>query len=67
MYLNFSFLGYIYIKNISDKPVSNPEERVGVGQLIHCRIMKIDVERFSVDCTSKSSDLLDKNHEWRYL
>ncbi|KAJ8923462.1 hypothetical protein NQ315_002021 [Exocentrus adspersus] len=57
--------GYIYIKNISDKPVSNPEERVGVGQLIHCRIMKIDVERFSVDCTSKSSDLLDKNHEWR--
>ncbi|CAH0563642.1 unnamed protein product [Brassicogethes aeneus] len=57
--------GYIYIKNISDKSVSNPEERVGVGQLIHCRITKIDVERFSVDCTSKSSDLLDKNHEWR--
>ncbi|XP_060521956.1 transcription elongation factor SPT6 isoform X2 [Cylas formicarius] len=57
--------GYIYIKNLSDKSVSNPEERVGVGQLIHCRIMKIDVERFSVDCTSKSSDLLDKNHEWR--
>ncbi|KAL1488885.1 hypothetical protein ABEB36_014678 [Hypothenemus hampei] len=57
--------GYIYIKNLSDKSVSNPEERVGVGQLIHCRIMKIDVERFSVDCTSKSSDLLDNNHEWR--
>jgi transcription elongation factor SPT6 len=57
--------GYIYIRNISDKNVSNPEERVGIGQLIHCRIMKIDVERFSVDCTSKSSDLLDKNHEWR--
>ncbi|XP_066246684.1 transcription elongation factor SPT6 [Euwallacea similis] len=57
--------GYIYIKNLSDKMVSNPEERVGVGQLIHCRITKIDVERFSVDCTSKSSDLLDKNHEWR--
>ncbi|ENN77904.1 hypothetical protein YQE_05581, partial [Dendroctonus ponderosae] len=57
--------GYIYIKNLSDKTVSNPEERVGIGQLIHCRIIKIDVERFSVDCTSKSSDLLDKNHEWR--
>ncbi|KAL3272900.1 hypothetical protein HHI36_014360 [Cryptolaemus montrouzieri] len=57
--------GYIYIKNISDKQVANPEDRVKVGQLIHCRIMKIDVERFSVDCTSKSSDLLDKNHEWR--
>lgn len=66
MLTNNSFVvGYIYIKNISDKTVSNPEERVGIGQLIHCRIMKIDVERFSVDCTSKSSDLLDKNHEWR--
>lgn len=57
--------GYIHIKNLSDKHVSNPEERVGVGQLIHCRIIKIDVERFSVDCTSRSSDLSDKNHEWR--
>lgn len=57
--------GYIHIKNLSDKHVSNPEERVGIGQLIHCRIIKIDVERFSVDCTSKSSDLADKNHEWR--
>ncbi|CAH1116319.1 unnamed protein product [Phaedon cochleariae] len=63
--LDNGILGYIYIKNISDKPVSNPEERVGIGQIIHCRILKIDVERFSVDCTSKSSDLLDKNHEWR--
>ncbi|XP_056634239.1 transcription elongation factor SPT6 [Diorhabda sublineata] len=63
--LDNGILGYIFIKNISDKPVANPEERVGVGQLIHCRITKIDVERFSVDCTSKSSDLLDKNHEWR--
>ncbi|XP_017776397.1 PREDICTED: transcription elongation factor SPT6 isoform X2 [Nicrophorus vespilloides] len=57
--------GYIHIKNLSDKHVANPEDRVGIGQLIHCRIIKIDVERFSVDCTSKSSDLSDKNHEWR--
>lgn len=57
--------GYIHIKNLSDKHVANPEERVKVSQLIHCRIIKIDVERFSVDCTSKSSDLADKNHEWR--
>ncbi|XP_050511669.1 transcription elongation factor SPT6 isoform X2 [Diabrotica virgifera virgifera] len=63
--LDNGILGYIYIKNISDKPVANPEERVGIGQLIHCRIIKIDVEKFSVDCTSKSSDLADKNHEWR--
>ncbi|XP_022911236.2 transcription elongation factor SPT6 isoform X1 [Onthophagus taurus] len=57
--------GYIHIKNLSDKHVSNPEERVEIGQLIHCRMTKIDVDRFSVDCTSKSSDLADKNNEWR--
>ncbi|XP_034935114.1 transcription elongation factor SPT6-like [Chelonus insularis] len=57
--------GYIHIKNLSDKHVKNPEERVTVGQSIHCRIIKIDVERFSVECTSKSSDLADKEHKWR--
>lgn len=57
--------GFIHIKNLSDKHVLNPEDRVQIGQAIHVRIIKIDVERFSVDCSSKSSDLMDKNHEWR--
>ncbi|XP_017879018.1 transcription elongation factor SPT6-like [Ceratina calcarata] len=57
--------GYIHVKNLSDKHVANPEERVRVGQVIHCRITKIEVDRFSVECTSKTSDLLDENHEWR--
>ncbi|KAK0178826.1 hypothetical protein PV327_007674 [Microctonus hyperodae] len=57
--------GYIHIKHLSDKHVANPEERVSIGQIIHCRIIKIEVDRFSVECTSKSSDLADKNHEWR--
>ena len=57
--------GYIHIKNLSDKHVANPEERVGIGQIIHCRIIKIEVERFGVECTSKSSDLADRKHEWR--
>ncbi|XP_078047458.1 transcription elongation factor SPT6 isoform X1 [Augochlora pura] len=57
--------GYIHIKNLSDRHVANPEERVSIGQIIHCRIIKIEVDRFSVECTSKSSDLADKNHEWR--
>lgn len=57
--------GFIHIKNLSDKHVLNPEDRVQTGQAIHVRIIKIDVERFSVDCSSKSSDLMDKNHEWR--
>ncbi|XP_068633718.1 transcription elongation factor SPT6 [Battus philenor] len=57
--------GYIHIKNLSDRHVTDPTERVRIGQTVHCRVLKIDVERFSVDCTSKSSDLLDKNNEWR--
>lgn len=57
--------GFIHIKNLSDKHVKNPEERVQKQQTIHVRITKIDVERFSVDCTSKSTDLMDKNHDWR--
>lgn len=57
--------GYIHIKNLSDKHVTNPEERVRVGNRIHCRLIKIETERFSVEATSKSSDLADKNQEWR--
>lgn len=57
--------GFIHLKNLSDKHVKHPEERVQIGQAIHCRIIKIDPERFSVDCSSKSSDLLDRNGEWR--
>ncbi|XP_037868375.1 transcription elongation factor SPT6 [Bombyx mori] len=57
--------GYIHIKNLSDRHVTDPTERVRIGQTVHCRVIKIDVERFSVDCTSKSSDLLDKNNEWK--
>ncbi|XP_072949426.1 transcription elongation factor SPT6 [Epargyreus clarus] len=57
--------GYIHIKNLSDRHVTDPTERVRIGQLVQCRILKIDVERFSVDCSSKTSDLRDKNNEWR--
>ena len=31
---------------------------------LHCRIVKIDIERFRTDLTCKSSDLQDKNGEW---
>ncbi|XP_030381643.1 transcription elongation factor SPT6 [Scaptodrosophila lebanonensis] len=57
--------GFIHIKNLSDKQVRNPEERVRVGQMIHVRIIKIDIDRFSVDCSSKTADLKDVNNEWR--
>lgn len=57
--------GYVHIKNLSDSRVTDPTQRVQRGQLVHSRITKIDVERFSVEATCKSSDLIDKNHEWR--
>ncbi len=58
--------GYIHLKNLSDKHVTDPEERVRFGQVIHARIMKIDVLKFSVEATSKASDLNDANNKWRY-
>lgn len=63
--LDNGITGFIHIKNLSDKHVKNPEERVQVGQMVHVRVTKIDVERFQADCSSKTSDLLDRNHEWR--
>ncbi|XP_064461195.1 transcription elongation factor SPT6-like [Ornithodoros turicata] len=57
--------GFILTKFISDKKVTNPEERVQVGMILHCRITKIDIERFTVDLTCRSSDLADANNEWR--
>lgn len=36
-----------------------------VGMTVHCRIMKIDIEKFSVDLTCRTSDLMDKANEWK--
>lgn len=63
--LDNGLFGFIHIKNLSDKHVKNPEERVQNGQPIHVRVIKIVEEKFSVDCTSKSSDLADKQNKWR--
>lgn len=63
--LDNGLFGFIHVKNLSDKHVKNPEERVQPGMSIHCRIMKIDTEKFTVDCTSKTSDLMDKEHKWK--
>uniref|UniRef100_A0A3Q2XSH6 S1 motif domain-containing protein n=1 Tax=Hippocampus comes TaxID=109280 RepID=A0A3Q2XSH6_HIPCM len=52
-------------KFLSDKVVKHPEERVKVGMTVHCRIMKIDIEKFSVDLTCRTSDLSDKANEWK--
>ncbi|CAL8266258.1 unnamed protein product [Merluccius merluccius] len=57
--------GFIPTKFLSDKVVKHPEERVAVGMTVHCRIMKIDIEKFSVDLTCRTSDLADKGNEWK--
>ena len=35
--------------------------------MLHCRIVKVDVERFQADLTSRTSDLADARYIWRYL
>ncbi|KAL4223178.1 Transcription elongation factor SPT6 [Mactra antiquata] len=57
--------GFIHIKNLSDKKVTDPMERVKSGMMIHSRIIKIDIDRFQVDLTTKSSDLMDKDNQWK--
>nr|CAI9709538.1 unnamed protein product [Rangifer tarandus platyrhynchus] len=36
-----------------------------MGMTVHCRIMKIDIEKFSADLTCRTSDLMDRNNEWK--
>ena len=57
--------GFINNRNLSDKQVSDPGSRVQRGQTIMARILKIDIERFSVDLTCRSSDLQDLDERWR--
>ncbi|KAK2185910.1 hypothetical protein NP493_217g02051 [Ridgeia piscesae] len=63
--LDNGVFGFLPLKYLSDKHVSNPEERVAVSMMLHCRITKIDIERFQVELTSRSSDLLDKEGKWK--
>ena len=57
--------GFIPMKNLSDKNVLNPEERVQKGQNIFVRIAQIQPDRLSVMGISKSSALMDKGGEWK--
>jgi len=37
------------------------------GMTLHCRITKIDIERFQVELTSRTSDLVDDDNKWKYV
>lgn len=57
--------GFVSLKFLSDQHVTNPDERVKVGQVFNARIKSIDTEKGRVDLTSRSSDLRDDSGEWR--
>lgn len=57
--------GFIPLRNLSDKQVTNPADRVQVGMVLHSRITKIDIDRFQVELTSKTSDLVDEDNKWK--
>ncbi|KAK2165050.1 hypothetical protein LSH36_55g00002 [Paralvinella palmiformis] len=57
--------GFIPLSALSDKRVEDPEQRVQVSMTLHCRITKIDIERYQVELTSKTSDLIDKEGKWK--
>lgn len=57
--------GFIHVKNLSDKRVTDPLERVKVGMTVHARITKIDIDRFQTDLTTKTSALIDKENQWK--
>ncbi|XP_020627478.1 transcription elongation factor SPT6-like [Orbicella faveolata] len=52
--------GFIPTKMISDKHISSPHERVRAGMTLHCRVTRVNMERFQLDLTCRSSDLADK-------
>lgn len=52
--------GFLPTKMISDKTISSPHDRVKVGMTLHCRVTRVNMERFQLDLTCRSSDLADK-------
>ena len=57
--------GFIYLDNLSDNVVINPEDKVRRGQRMYVRIKKIIPEKFFVECVSKTSALRDSDFELR--
>ncbi len=57
--------GFLSLKFLSDSRVENPDERIKDGMTINARITRIDPEKFSVDLTSRTSDLRDSRGVYR--
>lgn len=59
--LDNGLFGFVPTKFISDKEITDPSERVAIGQTIHARIMRIDTDKFSCDLSCRTSDLIDED------
>lgn len=57
--LDNGLFGFISTDHISDHEVSDPSNRVAIGQTIYARVIDIDAEKFSCRLSSKTSDLID--------
>ncbi|RNA09222.1 transcription elongation factor SPT6, partial [Brachionus plicatilis] len=57
--------GFISLRNLSDNQVSNPEDRIKAGMIIHARIRDLDPQKFRVDLISRTSDLRDEAQKWK--
>ena len=59
-------IGFVGLKSLSDQqPVTQLEDRVKVGMVIHARIKSIEPDRMRLDLTTRTSDLKDARDEWR--
>ena len=63
--LDNGIFGFISIKNLSDKTVTNPADRVRRQSVIYARILNMDPEKFSVELSSRSSVLQDVENKYK--
>lgn len=63
--LENNLIGFINLENLSDESVKDPQDYAKCGQNIKCRIMKIDFDRFTIECSAISSVLLDRENKWK--
>lgn len=63
--LDNGIMGFVKTDKLSDKSVNDPSERVQPGMTVHARVLRVIVDRFSVDLTCRSSDLNDVGFDYR--
>ncbi|KAH7639804.1 transcription elongation factor spt6-like protein [Dermatophagoides farinae] len=59
--------GIIWLEFLSDNHVIDPLTRVKADKLIHCRILKLDMERFSLELTCRTSDLNNVDNRFKLV